>query len=844
MDRSICTKDVKGVVNAEGANITQHIYHAQNDFKKESQNLTSLPPINTNFIGREADLKSIEDNLKSDNVVCVVNGIGGVGKSELSYKYLHKHKDEYQKIAFIEMTQESGTIEEVFRIKFQDALHLTREDNFDTIMRRLQAFEPKNLLVLDNLLNDDDFKKIKPLNVNFDILITTRAKLESNNIINLETLNDTDAKKLFLSIYDTSEDIQKVLNYLDNHPLFINLTAYSLKEEYIKLDELIANINNGKVTDIDSKDEKTFKQHLNDTFDKQFKDETNEELKQLLQTLSLFPATEISFEMLRQMLKDKKLKVKLQKLVNRGWLSKKDDSYKLHQIIKTFMIEEHPLEYLDITYILENIGTFIDPTDSSLIANHYNDYNPIIDSLLYLFEKQQDEAIAMILDSNTYLYYSLGEYQNALDMQEKSCNIREKLYGDKSELTAKNYNLLGAIYKEKAIYDQALPLYKKAIKINENILGENHPDTASNYSNLAVIYQNMGKYNDALPLIQKALQISKNILGENHPFTATSYNNLAEVYIGKGKYDKALYLYKKALKIWKTILGEKHPNIATIYNNLAEVYREKGEYDKALILYQKALEINEEVSGKNHPDTAKSYNNLALLYNSKGEYDKALPFFEKSIQINEEVLGENHPFTATNYNNLALLYKSQGKYPKALLLFKKSLMVREYILGKNHPDTATSYDNLAGLYHSMEEYNKALPLSEKTLEIREYILDKNHPDIARSYNNLASLYKNMGKYHEALPLFQKALQISEDILGVNHPDTATSYNNLGILYKDMKLCTKAKEFLEKCIKVVEGLEFSALSLLALQRELKDTNDNIKKQQKAKFKDKGRYCKEE
>jgi len=676
MDRSICTKDVKGVVNAEGANITQHIYHAQNDFKKESQNLTSLPPINTNFIGREADLKSIEDNLKSDNVVCVVNGIGGVGKSELSYKYLHKHKDEYQKIAFIEMTQESGTIEEVFRIKFQDALHLTREDNFDTIMRRLQAFEPKNLLVLDNLLNDDDFKKIKPLNVNFDILITTRAKLESNNIINLETLNDKDAKKLFLSIYDTSEDIQKVLKYLDNHPLFINLTAYSLKEEYIELDELIANINNGQVTDIDSKDDKTFKEHLNDTFDKQFKDEKNEELKRLLQTLSLFPATEISFEMLSQMLDDTKLKVKLQKLVSRGWISRKENSYKLHQIIKTFMLEEHPLEYPSVNYILRNIGTFIDPADNSLIASNYNDYIPIIDSLLSLFEKQQDEAIAMILDSNTSLYYSLGEYNNALDMQEKSCNMREKLYGDKSELTAKNYNILGAIYAAKAIYDQALPLYQKAIKINENILGENHPHTATSYSNLAVLYVNMGKYNEALHLYQKVLNIQEDILGENHFSTAISYNNLAGLYTDMGKYNEALPLHKKALN------------------------------------------------------------------------------------IQEDVLGENHPFTAS------------------------------------------------------------------------------------SYNNLASLYEEMGKENEALPLYQKVLRIREDIVGENHPYTAISYNNLALLYKKMKFCTKAKEFLEKCINIVERLEFSELDIVSLKRALKETNDNIKKQQKAKFKDKDRYCKEE
>jgi len=142
--------------------------------EKKDQNLTTLPPINPDFIGREKDLETIEKNLNSANVLCVVNGIGGVGKSELSYKYLHEHKEEYNKIAFVEMTEENPSVEEVFRIKFQDAFSLSEEDSFDTIIKRLQGVSGKNLLLLDNLQSNADYELVKPLNYNFDILITTR----------------------------------------------------------------------------------------------------------------------------------------------------------------------------------------------------------------------------------------------------------------------------------------------------------------------------------------------------------------------------------------------------------------------------------------------------------------------------------------------------------------------------------------------------------------------------------------------------------------------------------------------------------------------------------------------
>ncbi len=366
-------KDVNGIANVEsGATINQY-YNASSAQKKDPKHLTSLPPINPKFIGREADLKEIEKNLSSDNVVCVVNGIGGVGKSELSYKYLHENKAKYNKIAFIEFTEESRSLEETFYFKFQDTFQLTEKDTLDTIIKKLQGFTPKNLMVLDNLQSNEDFNKVKALNTNFDLLITTRAKFDSPNILNLETLNSNDAKELFLSIYNKDEQIDDILKYLDNHPLFITLTAYSLNEEYIDLAELRADIASGKVTEIDSKDDKTFQEHLHDTFDRQFKNEQNNELKEILQILALLPAIEIEFEMLKQIIADKKLKVKLQKLVARGWLNKKDNSYKLHQIIKTFILTSYPAEYEDITFILENIGKCINPDNGILKTLQLNE---------------------------------------------------------------------------------------------------------------------------------------------------------------------------------------------------------------------------------------------------------------------------------------------------------------------------------------------------------------------------------------------------------------------------------------------------------------------------------------
>jgi len=638
MQQNIKTEDVKGVANAPNANITQNFYAGTNTNKtQDSKHLTSLPPKNPNFIGREKELNELKNTLsQKDGIVSVVNGIGGVGKSELVYEYLHRYKDEYKKLAFIEIS-DAMNIEELFKSNFQDGLHLSKEDNFSTIIRRLQSFEKRNLLVIDNLSKQEDFNKIRVLNGNFEIIVTTRVKFDYSEPLNLKVLNDSEAKEMFLSIFQTNEPIDSILKYLDNHPLFIRLTAYSLKEEFLTLDDLKDEIKNNTLPKIDSTDDKTFKEHLKKRFDAHFTI-TQDEQKKLLQKLAIFPAIEIDFKLLKIMLKEDKLKAKLQKLVNKGWLTKKENSYKLHQIIKIFILEEHPIEYNQISYILKNIGEFLDPeNENNIVANSYEAFIPIIEELLKQYEDNKDKYITSVLDALTFLYYSLGDYTQSLKIQQKSYEIRNNLYKQESKEIAKNLNLLGIIHRSKGEYDKAEPIYKKALEIREKVLGEDHPDTATSYNNLAGLYESKGGYDKAEPLYKKALEIREKVLGEEHPYTASSYNNLAGLYRSKGEYDKAEPLYKKALEISKKVLGEEHPDTATSYNNLALLYESKGEYDKAEPLYKKALEIYKKVLGEEHPNTATSYYNLAIFYKDRKECKKAKEMFEKCINVVEKV---------------------------------------------------------------------------------------------------------------------------------------------------------------------------------------------------------------
>ncbi len=407
----------------------------------EEKYLTTLPPKNPDFIGRVDELQKIKENLENNNLIYIVNGIGGVGKSELSYEYFHKHKDEYKKTAFIELSSDKLSLEEIFLIKFKEKFQVS---SFDAIINRLQEYSERNLFLIDNLERREDFEKIKVLNTNFDLLITTRqTDIDANHQLNLETLSRSDAKKLFLSIYKTDEEIDDILDYLDNHPLFINLSAKSLNRNYISLIELREDIKNNTISKIKSKDAKTFQEHLEKIFNKQFENEKDEELKILLQKLAIFPSIEIDFEVYEKLLYVEKRQLQL--LVDKGWLIHKENQYKLHQIIKTFILFSHEPKYEDIVTIFENLANYIDPNDSTLVVNLLVHYIPIVESFLSFYKNKKDNYIAGLLDSLTYLYFGLADYDKALIIQKESCNIKENLQVTDMAYIAKSYNILDIV---------------------------------------------------------------------------------------------------------------------------------------------------------------------------------------------------------------------------------------------------------------------------------------------------------------------------------------------------------------------------------------------------------------
>jgi tetratricopeptide (TPR) repeat protein len=184
-------------------------------------------------------------------------------------------------------------------------------------------------------------------------------------------------------------------------------------------------------------------------------------------------------------------------------------------------------------------------------------------------------------------------------------------------------NKTGCYLDDRARYSEAEPLYQQALSIREQQLGPDHPNTATTLNNLAVLYRSQGKYEQAEPLYVRALRIREEQLGPAHPDIAQSLNNLASLYKSQGKYEQAEPLYIRALCICEEQLGASHPYTATSLNNLAELYRNQGKYSEAEPLYRRALAILLQSLGSQHPNTRRGRRNYAALLRAMNRNEEA-----------------------------------------------------------------------------------------------------------------------------------------------------------------------------------------------------------------------------
>ena len=696
------------------------------------------------FVERNQDLEQLHIQLEQGNQVSIsaVQGMGGVGKTELAIQYAREYASFYIggicwlfAREFNIATQVIGFAQSRLNLKIPEGLELADQVAF--CWRNWRKGE--TLLILDDVVNyGRDVKPYlpPPASTRFKVVMTTRLKFGP-------------------PIQSLSLDVLSPEQPLELLTVLIELSWDELDENSKYLGKLLSLFAPAPIP-----------WHL------------VESVAQKHYELNL---SEIDLEYLEKA-KDKLIQIHLLQI-------KSENTYQLHPLIREFFRAklEHDTAYTDqlqqgFCQEMLEIARQFPQSPTHEVLNLVAPLVPHISEIATTFQdclRDEDLILPFVMLGSFYIEQEV--YERAEAWYKECLSTSRKRLGDFHPDVATSLNNLAYLYDSQGRYAEAEPLYLQALELNRQCSGENHLSIAKSLNNLAYLYDSQGRYAEAEPLYLEALELNRRLLGNDCPDIASSLSNLATFYYSQGLYAKAAPLYVEALKLNQHLLGEEHPVIASSLSNLANLYYSLGDYSQAEPLYEQALELRMRLLGNEHPDVATSLNNLAAIYRVQGRWSEAEPLYLQALELRMRLLGNEHPDIATSLNNLAALYELQKRYEEAEPLYIKALEMRQQLLGSEHPAVATSLGNLGSLYYSLGRYEKTELLLLKALEIRQRIFGNNHPEVIISLNNMAELYRVQERYLEAESLLIEALELSQRFLGENHPTSVKLRQNLEVV---------------------------------------------------------------
>jgi tetratricopeptide (TPR) repeat protein len=790
------------------------------EFKRPPKPSTFLGESAKIFVGRKKDIDTVRNYFVESNLPVSITGEGGIGKSELAYKAMHKCEDMFDLIIPVYfgsyLTFESFLLEMAKSLRLpmsidkfeqldnvkekaeiiKDALVVYKRaliyaDNYETIagvLRINDGLAPYSASTKEREEEIDDARKINAflenLPSNTAVLLTSRERynLDAERPVRLDGLSETEGRDLFIELAkshfsrrgEPSAKVKKALEELSKkaggHPLSIELLARSYRGEGLsEVKEMLKHMGVGVVN---PKEASERLQSLESCFEYSF-NSLPQTYKDLLHKLTLFdspfPADAI------------------EKIFGFG------GSFKIlldlydRSLLRRIEFEEHDNDGVNGTYRLYYFHPAIrNYLEHSIEANEQD--------LEAKYGDQFSQYYSKLLEQT---YNAIGAKDHLLTLERFNLIWQGKANDfDRAIRLAKHLSVassistyLGLILEDLGLYNESLGHHKKALSIDEEL--KDKMAIAADHANIGLVLYHQGNYDSALDYLRKALAIHEEL--QDKVGIARDYNNIGISLVSQGNYNEALSCHRHVLAIHEDL--NDRVGIAIDYYNIAFVLRRQGNYQEALEYHKKALAIHEELN--NRVGMAANYVDIGDLLRKQGNNNQALDYLRKALAIHEELHYKVR--MAKDYVLIGSTLGEMTDYQRGLEYVKKALAIHEEL--NDTVGMAVDYSNLGVILHKQGNYQEALAYHNKCLQIVENLNDRVR--MAKEYSGIAILISYYDKPEQALDYLNKALAIHED-LG-DRVEIATDYNIFAVIHNGQGNYQEALEYHKKALAIHEKL---------------------------------------
>ena len=523
------------------------------------------------FCGRDNELSALHQLLCNHGKV-FLQGIAGIGKSELAKAYAKAHSKEYTNILYLSYTGDLK--QDISDMDFADDLpDDDNEERFRKHNRFLRTLKEDTLFIIDNFnttATQDGLLSVV-MKYRCRILFTTRSSFNNYSSINLEEIADTEALiKLMGCFYSDAEKnrpiLEQIIQTVHSHTLAVEMSSRLLESGIMEPMLLLKKLKEEKAaldaTDTigiskDGKSRKaTYYDHIHTLFSLY---QLSEEETDIMRNLALTPLSGVQNRLFANWLNLRDMNT-VNDLIEKGFIKAMEGRMiALHPMMQEVTAEETKPS-------VQNCHTLLDSLQQICLrhgeeVSYYKQLFQTIESVIAQIQNNDMPTYLRFLE-DVFPYMENYRYYQGMELviNKLSDLLKNKAVGsiaDRALLLSYQ-----AAYEKKP--DKAIKMQKDAIAMISEMTSENALLLSNLYANLGGMYKynsdtgldyasvqeamggiclTIGEIQQATSHFQKAMEIYENVFEFDPDMIEAKKQELLGTYTHAG-----LYLGKKMLE--------------------------------------------------------------------------------------------------------------------------------------------------------------------------------------------------------------------------------------------------------------------------------------------------------
>lgn len=584
-----------------------------------------VPKACAHFCGRNQELSTLHE-LISEKRIIFLQGIAGIGKSELAKAYARAYRKDYTNILYL--TYSGDLRQDIIDLDFVDDLpEDTEEDRFRKHNRFLRSLKEDTLLIIDNFnttAGKDAFFSVL-LKYRCRILFTTRSRFDNYASFNLGEISDPDALLSLMGYFYSDAKrkqsiLKQIIQTVHSHTLAVELSARLLETGILEPQELLARLQVEKsalgATDTidivkDGQSRKaTYYEHIHTLFSLY---RLSEEELNIMRGLIFVPVSGVSGRLYANWMKLSDMN-RINDLIEKGFVQTQSGrQISLHPMIQEVAIDEtRPsvnnsavlldslqticlLHGHDVTWYkplfltIENIIREIADDNTPAYLSFLEDVFPYMEKYHYTAGMEliigklsgllTDETVGRSTDRAVLLDYRAAceeKTEKAIKLEKEAIALIPEISEENAHLVSNLYSNLGGLYKKAGKRDLAQQAMEQGLRILEQYDLLYYHDSIAQTANYAVLLTEMGQPEKGLSALKKLSRMIRDLNSNQTMDYATVQEAIGGICLATGDIRQATTHFKKALAIYEAVHNGEPDMIETKKQEILQAYTQTG----------------------------------------------------------------------------------------------------------------------------------------------------------------------------------------------------------------------------------------------------------------------------